>query len=236
MRASDDVRAGLRDSVPVLIAIVPFAAVFGVVAQDAGWSAGQALFASAIIFAGASQYLMIELLGIATPAWAVVLSVFVLNVRHVLYSAALTRRIRAFSTWQKAASFFLLVDPLYAAAESRARRTPLQPSYMFAYGLALYAVWMASNVAGVMFGRLIGDPARFGLDFILPLYFVSLALNFRGQANFVIVALASAAASLGAWFVFGNPWHILCGGAVGLAVAAWRALPPEEPNARVPHG
>ena len=56
-------RDGLRDTVPVMIAIVPFAALFGALAREAGFSVGAVLFTSASIYAGASQYVMLDLLG-----------------------------------------------------------------------------------------------------------------------------------------------------------------------------
>ncbi|MEL6734585.1 MAG: AzlC family ABC transporter permease, partial [Pseudomonadota bacterium] len=99
---------------------------------------------------------------------------FVVNFRHILYSAAVGRRFTRFPPVKKVLAFFLLTDPQFATAERRmVTHGSIAPAYYFAYGLSLYSVWMISNALGALFGALIEDPAAFGFDFILPLYFVS---------------------------------------------------------------
>ncbi len=77
---------------------------------------------SATIFAGASQLVGVELFQHSVQPWLVVLSVFAVNFRHVLYSAAITRHFTGFSLPQKLISFFLLTDPQFAEAERGWRR------------------------------------------------------------------------------------------------------------------
>ncbi len=218
---------GFRDTLPVMIAIVPFAALFGALAREAGFSLAAVMVTSATIYAGASQYVMLDLLGRGAAPWAIVLAVFVLNFRHVLYSASLGRRMDDFGPVGRYVAFFFLVDPLYGAAEKRRRSNGLRPAYYVACALALYSVWILSNLAGALFGGLIDDPARYGLDFILPLYFVSLLLSFRQSAHFSIIMVASAGVSLATWGLFDGTWYILTGGGAGLFLAAMLSKPPE---------
>ncbi|MEM1039223.1 MAG: AzlC family ABC transporter permease [Pseudomonadota bacterium] len=223
-----DALDGVRDALPVLMAIVPFAAVFGALAREAGFSFGDVMIASATIYAGASQYVMLELWGTQAPAWSIVLSVFVVNFRHILYSAAIGRRFTRLSPLKKTLAFFLLTDPQFATAERRmVTHGSIAPAYYFGYGLSLYTVWMISNALGALFGALIEDPAAFGFDFILPLYFVGLALGFRTRPNFVVIMLASGCASLLAYVSVGSPWHITVGGLAGLVLAAALSKPDD---------
>lgn len=213
---------GARRTLPVLVAVVPFAAVFGAVAVDRGWSPWEALLASAIVYAGASQYVMLDLHGQGVAPWAIVLTVFAVNFRHVLYSAAIGRRMGAFSPAGKAAAFFFLVDPQFADAERRSREAVLTPAFFFGYAAAMWATWMAANAAGVLFGALIEDPAAWGLDLVLPLYFLALVVAQRGAPRFAGTVAASAAAALVAFHALGTPWHVMAGGLAGMAFAAWR--------------
>ncbi|MGH1416693.1 MAG: AzlC family ABC transporter permease [Pelagimonas sp.] len=224
----DDIRAGLRDVMPVLGAVLPFAAVFGTVAVDSGLSPSEVMFASASIYAAASQYVMIDLMGQAVPIWSIVLAVFALNFRHVLYSASLGRHMGAFSFWQKALAFALLVDPQFAASEARAGRRGLRPAYYFAYASAIYSVWILSNLVGVLFGSLLENPAALGLDFLLPLYFLGLVMSFHARSHFLIILTVSAAASILVHQTLGSPWHITLGGGVGMIVAAVLSKPKED--------
>ena len=213
---------GARASVPIWVAVVPFAAVFGGLAVQSGWTPVQALLASATIYAGASQYVALDLWGQGVPAWTIVLTVFAVNFRHVLYSAALGRRMRDWPWWQRAASFAVMVDPAFAAGEARARSHGLSAAWMVGYGGALWLVWMAANAVGVFFGRLIENPADYGLDFILPLYFLALVVGMRGTSRFVGIVLVSATVAVAVQLTLGSPWQILAGGLAGMAYAAAR--------------
>jgi predicted branched-subunit amino acid permease len=73
---------------------------------------------------------------------------------------------------------------------------------------------------GAVFGNLIGNPAAYGLDFVVTAYFIHLVASFRERNNAVIVILASVAASLAVYLTAGAPWHIGGGAVAGMAVAA----------------
>ena len=221
-----DALLGARRTVPVLIAVVPVAAVFGALAVERGWSAGEALAASAFVYAGASQFVMLDLHGQGVAPWAIVLTVFAVNFRHVLYSAAIGRRMGAFAPWQKAAAFFFLVDPQFADGELRAREARLTPAFWFGYAGALWSTWMLANAAGILFGTLIRNPADWGLDLILPLYFLALVVSLRGTHRFAGIVATSALTALAIVHLAGTPWHILGGGAAGMLYAAWRTPRP----------
>jgi predicted branched-subunit amino acid permease len=215
-----DITDGIKDSVPILFALVPFSAVFGAIALENGLTFPELLLASMSIYAVASQYVMVDLLVQGVPAWSIVLAVFAVNFRHVLYSAAVGRHMNGFSSFQKVFAFFLLVDPQYAAAERRAANQGLRPAYYFAFAGSVYGTWIASNCLGAGFGSLITNPDALGLDFILPLYFAGLVAGFHQRAGFGVVLLTSAAISIFAYYTIGSPWHITLGGLAGLAAAA----------------
>jgi len=227
--------AGALASLTILPAIAPFGMLYGALAINAGFEPWQAWLASATVYAGASQYLMLEMLDQSLSPLAILLAMLAINFRHVLYSAALGRHLVRFSRGQKALAFGLMVDPVFAAGEQRARRTgTLGPRWYFGYALAVYAVWMLSNVLGTMFGALIPDPASWGLDYVLPLYFLGLLTGFRASSGFVPVLGAAVLGSIGMHLTVGAPYHILGGSLAGLAVAVWRV--PSPPSSSPPPG
>lgn len=221
----DEFAAAMRDTLPVLFAMAPFAALFGALSAEKGFSLFETLLTSGTIIAGASQFGMLELLDQQVPWWTIVLTVFAINFRHVLYSASIGRKFGQFSFLQKAVAFFVLTDPTYAAAEARARAELLTPRYFFYYSAIIYFVWMAFNLLGALFGNLIKDPAAFGIDFILPVYFVGLVMAFKGGMNFIPVLSVAVLTSLLAWSTIGAPWHISIGGIVGMVLAATLSKP-----------
>ncbi|MFA7415061.1 MAG: AzlC family ABC transporter permease [Rhizobium sp.] len=225
---NSDFADGLRGSVPILVSTIPFAALFGAVAVGNGQTVAEATLMSAIVFAGASQLVGIELFGHNVPIWVIVLSIFAVNFRHILYSAAIAPFIRHFSGIQKAVSLFLLTDPQFAETLTRGEiGRKVSFAWYFGFASTIYIGWVATTAVGAFFGSMIGDPAAIGIDVLLPIYFMSLVLGFRRRANFLPVVAVSAIVAVVAHRTVGSPWHVTIGALAGVALAA--LLPPRAP-------
>ncbi|KQT50894.1 branched-chain amino acid ABC transporter permease [Aureimonas sp. Leaf454] len=228
MTASSEARAALREILPVLVVTVPFGAVYGTVAAGQGLTIAETLGLSATIFAGASQLAAIQMIGLGSPLWVVIVSVFALNFRHVLYSASIGRHLQRFSPVEKALAFFLLTDPSFGSAEARAAERPLTKTFYFTYNIILYVTWLGASAIGAIFGGLIEDPHAAGLDFVLPIYFLTLLMAFRTRANFLPIVLASGIASALIYVTLGAPWHITLGAFGGILYAVLKPTPAGE--------
>ncbi len=215
---------GARLSVPVVVASAPFAILFGALAVDNGFSVAEATLMSATIYGGASQLVGIELFGHHVAPWLVVLSIFAVNFRHVLYSAAVGKHIDHWPLLNQAVGYFFLVDPQYAEAERKGENGE-DVSFAWYMGMALpiYVFWVAESALGALFGRLIPDPHAIGLDFLLPIYFLGLVMSFRKRPRWLPIVIASAVASMIAYKTVGSPWHVSIGALAGVLLAA--ALP-----------
>ena len=225
MTARTDALDGARQAMPVLLSTIPFAILFGALAVSHGLTPADAVLMSATIFAGASQLVGIDLFGHMVPAWLIVLSVFAVNFRHILYSAAAGPLFGSFTFVQKALAFFLLTDPQFASSLARAESDRrITPAWYFAFGIIVYGCWISFTALGASFGSLIGDPAALGIDVLLPVYFLGLTLGFRHRSNFWPIVAVSATASVIAEAYVGSPWHVSIGALCGIALAA--ALPP----------
>lgn len=217
---------GVRASLPIVAAAAPFGMLFGALAVDNGLTVGEAVLMSALVFAGASQMVGLELFSSHVAPWIIVLSVFAVNFRHVLYSAALGRRMGLMPEWQKAIAFFFLTDPQYAATEARAdKKAPVTLIWYMGMALPIYILWVLEAWIGALFGRLITDPGALGIDFLLPIYFLGLVLGFRMRPNWLPVVIASGIGSVAAFYTVGSPWHVSLGALAGVVVAM--ILPPE---------
>ncbi len=213
--------AGARRSIPILISTAPFGLLYGAIAVDQGLSIWQASLMSLTIYAGASQLVGIDLFHDRVAPWIVILSIFIVNARHILYSAAVGRRIGHFTRAQQAIGLFFLIDPQYAETERQAEREG-GVSFAWFMGLALpvYVMWNIESVLGAMFGKLIPDTQALGIDFLLPLYFFGLVMGFRARALWLPVVAVSATASVLALKLIGSPWHVSLGALAGVLFAA----------------
>ena len=224
----EEALAGLRDLIPLIFPVAAFGTIFGTASVAAGHSIAMTIWASVAIFAGASQFVFLDVYRLGVPAWSVVLAVFAVNFRHILYSAAVANKINHFPPLAKLASFFLLTDLQFAVVEKRyenfSGKRLITLTYYFAFGIAGYFLWIAATTIGALFGSLIEDPALIGLDFVLPIYFLTILMGFRARRNFVPVVLVSAIVAVVVEKTLGAPWHISLGALCGVATAILLSL------------
>ncbi|MEO0498474.1 MAG: AzlC family ABC transporter permease [Pseudomonadota bacterium] len=218
-------REGVLEVLPFLLTVLPFGIVVGALAAKAGWPLPAALLQSAVFFAGASQVIAIELFGQAQPIWVIALAVFAVNFRMVLYSAAIGRKLEPMPTRRMMSVLYLMQDISLVMGLKQAERQRLTFGYAMGNALVLYATWIFGTGLGVLFGNLISDPDAVGLDMLVPIYFLLLALGFRSKPNSVWVFSSSALAAALAYVTLGSPYHIAAGGLCGMACAALLAKP-----------
>lgn len=190
-----DFLAGVWDSLPAMPANVPFGFVVGAAAVQAGFSPVQTVSMSALIFGGASQLAAIELLNENAPLVVVTLTAVVVNLRYVMYSAAIAPYFREFTErWRLVCSQFL-VDTTFAIAVTEYKRSEEtdRKAYYLGTGVAIYVAYVGSTAAGVLVGDRI--PAGLHLDFAVPLLFLALLVpTITDRATSVAAAVGGFAA------------------------------------------
>jgi predicted branched-subunit amino acid permease len=213
--------AGARRALPVILSASPFGLLFGALAVDNGLSVFQAALMSATVFAGSSQMVGIELFGNHAPSWIIAFSIFVVNLRHLLYSATTGRHMASFTPLQKATAFFFLIDPQFAETE---REVEARGGFSFAWymgvGLTFYLIWLGLTILGAVFGKILPEPRPWGIDFLLTIYFLGLVMSFRKRPFWLPVVVVSALASVLAYKYVGSPWHVSLGALAGVLFAA----------------
>jgi 4-azaleucine resistance transporter AzlC len=188
---------GIRDELPILLGVLPFGMIYGVSAISAGIPAGIAQAMSCIVFAGSAQFVITQLIGAGTPAPVVVLTAFIVNIRHMLYSASVssyTRKLHLLWKWLLA---YLLTDEAYAVSilhyqkpgDERQKRW-----YFLGAGLALWTTWQLSTAAGIFLGGHI--PTSWSLDFASTLTFIALVVPALKDHASTTAALTSALTAL----------------------------------------
>ena len=135
----------------------------------------------------------IELFGDRIAPWVIVLSIFAVNFRHILYSAVIGRHVTHWLPLQKYIAFYFLVDPQFAEVEKR-RESDRPLTFVWYMGTGdrrSTLMWIAEAWVGAVFGKLVTDPEALGIDFLLPLYFLGLVMGFRRRANWLPVVIVS---------------------------------------------
>ena len=168
---------GIRAIAPLLPAALPFGMMAGLAAAKVNFDALLGIGQSAIIFAGASQIAMSQLIAEKALPVMAVLTVLLINLRFAMYSASLSLHMRGLSNAKKNLVAYLLTDQAYAISLARFTLHPDWPAekkFRFYLGnaITLWVVWMASTALGYYLGA--GLPPSWGLEFGVPITFIAL--------------------------------------------------------------
>jgi len=189
--------AGVRAEFPLLVGVFPFGLIYGALALGAGLSKAASQMMSSIVFAGSSQFITAQLVHEAAPAFVIVLTIAVVNLRHMLYSASLAPYLAALPMRWKVLLSYLLTDEAYAATVLHYENegaTPQGHWFFLGAGCALWSTWQVSTALGIFLGAAIPD--SWSLDFALPLTFIAMVVPVLKNRPAVAAALSAGAVAL----------------------------------------
>jgi 4-azaleucine resistance transporter AzlC len=213
---------GARAMLPIVPGAIAFGLVYGFVAGEKGLSALEIALTSLLVFAGASQFLALELWSEPLPVAGLVLGVLVINLRHLLMGPALLPWLARLRPAQAYASLYVMTDESWGASVAELRRGGRDAAFLLGAGLTLYGFWVASTVLGRAAGDLSGLVERWGLDYLTTAFFVALLAGFwRGRGDALPWAAAAAVAVLAKALLPGT-WYIVLGALAGSLLGAWR--------------
>lgn len=222
-----EMKAGILDYMTLIVALIPIGILFGALATNKGLSVLEAGMVSVFVFAGASQFVALELWAEPAPILLLCATVFIVNIRHTLMGLSLARHMDQFHGPAKWLSLFFLTDEAWALCERRVLRKPLHPAYYIGVACSLWVFWVSTTIIGALLGQVIGNPAVIGLDFAFAALFLSILTGFwRGAHSGLILAASGLVSAFAKQFLDGA-WYIVLGGLAGMVMAVghyyWQA-------------
>lgn len=191
--------AGARQTIPLIIGAIPFGIIFGTLAQTSGLSFAAAVAMSACVFAGSSQFIALGLLGSGAPIGIIILTTWVVNLRHLLYSVGLVPYLKTLGQVWKAALAFWLTDETFMVAIQRYRQpdpSPYKHWFQLGSALAMYSNWQLCTWLGLTLGQSIPNAANWGLDFAMVATFIGMTIPYLTTRPMVATVVASGATAL----------------------------------------
>ncbi len=159
-----------------MLGYLPVGFAFGLLAVQAGMTPLTAGLMSYFVYAGSAQLIAADLLGYGVGAASIIMTTFVVNLRHLLMSAAVAPHLRGWSKTRQAWFAAEMTDETFAVHMGCFAKGPAKPASAFALNTASHLCWTVSGIAGALFGDVIGDVKPYGLDFALPGMFIALLL------------------------------------------------------------
>lgn len=215
-----ELRTGAIASIPMLAAIIPFGMVIGATAVAAGYDAFAATGMSTIVFAGASQLAMLDVLASGGSALVAAMAAWTINLRLLLYSASMAPYLVHEPLGKRLVAAFLTVDQNYALAMSHwanpSRRA--DASYLIGGGLLLGSAWIAATAVGAVVGAAL--PEEVPLDFSVPLVFLVLLIPVITDRPAAAAAVVGGVAAVGSAEMGAGHWAVMIGAVAGIAAGA----------------
>jgi 4-azaleucine resistance transporter AzlC len=191
--------AGARDSLPMLLGAAPFGLIFGTLAAPSGLSRSGALVMSLLVFAGSSQFIALTLMAGGAGLAVILLTTFVVNLRHALYSATLRPHVSGLRQRWRVPLAFWLTDETFAVVQRRYGLddgAPHKHWYYLGSCLAMYVNWFFWTSAGVALGRSVPRLEHLGLEFAMAATFTGIVVPMLRTRPMLGAALSAAAVAL----------------------------------------
>jgi 4-azaleucine resistance transporter AzlC len=217
-------RAGFVATMFLWPADIPFANAYALLAQNNGFSKLEAVAMSVFVFAGSAQLAIVDMAPTKAGYLAILLTVLLLNLRHVLYGLTLDLKLARPRSIPKPLLAAGMTDESMGLTIAHMEREPATDWYFFGTVVSLYGSFVTATIIGVLLGGRIPDPERLHLDVVFPLTFLALLLPLVRNRRALAIAVVAAGLSVGLRPVLGASYAvliaILAGGAVGLFLPA----------------
>ena len=187
---------GFKDILPLMIPVIPFGIIFGAIAVELGFSSYSVFAMSVIIFSGASQIVILQLLSAGASSLIAITSSSFVSTRHLLYGAVMSQHLNHLSIYWKIGLSYILTDQAFAVSNEyfKNNKNKFRHYHLVGSGFTLWFIWQASTILGILLGSIV--PEELGLTFTIPLTFLALLVNYLRRIDHLVVIILSGLSSI----------------------------------------
>jgi predicted branched-subunit amino acid permease len=211
-------RQGALDVLPFLPGLAAFSMAYGTLAARKGMTLFETILMTSTVFSGLVQMVVLERWPETLTAGAVIgiLAITVLiNARYLMIGATLRPLLGGQPAGKVYGSLYFLVEPSWLMTLRYYDKGGRDPAYLLGGGMALYAIWVTTAIPGYIAGAAVGNPAQFGIDLIVPAFFVAMMVPlWRGPRRSWGLLVGALAAVLTEYLI-GGFWYLIVGAVAG---------------------
>ena len=225
-------REGFRVFLPVSVGLIPWAMVTGISMVSVGFTTAQALGMNILVFAGTAQLGTLPLIAVGAPLWLIVLTALALNLRFLIFSAAIARGFDGVPLSARWLSGHLLTDGVFATCMEKMLSTTdrhWRLGYYLAPSLWSWALWQCCALTGILAAGSI--PRSWSLEFMATIALLVLLVPMTKQRPMLVAALTGGLAAIllrGMPLRLGVVTAIFIGIGAGFAAEHWQKPPAEK--------
>lgn len=189
-------KKGLKSAIPVMMGYIPIGMAFGVLASGQGLTPWAIFLMSLLVYAGSAQFIASAMMANGADPFSVISTTFLVNLRHLLMSAALSPHMKNFSAALQSVISFGITDETFAVSGNYTGNNEASEWYFLGLHIASQASWIISTVLGGILGENLSEATKWGIDFALSAMFIGLLVMQLKDKRGLIVSLCAGVLSL----------------------------------------
>lgn len=200
---ADSIKEGLIAALPLIFGFFPVAMAFGLLAKNVGISLQDTSLFSVMVFAGASQFMALDMIKDGISAGSIILATFLLNLRHFIMSASLSVRLQGIKKHWLFVIAFGITDEAFSLISLRNRT--LDIPFLLTLQIIPYFSWVAGTIAGYLVGTMLPETVQLSLGVDLYAMFMALlAPEIKKSFSVLFLAVMS-----GIFYLVGSHFKLL---------------------------
>jgi 4-azaleucine resistance transporter AzlC len=216
---------GMLQALPIVLGYIPVGFAYGVLAQKAGLSAFNTVLMSIIVYAGSAQLIAVSLISSGIAPLSIIMTTFIVNLRHILMSAALSPRLQKWRKPELAGFAYELTDESFGVHTTKLADDSIPKAETFAVNITAQLSWILGTGLGVIGGRMIVEIEPFAVDYALPAMFIALLVMQINNNIHLIVAVLAGLMSVSLYLIGLNQWYVIVatvlGASMGVILERW---------------
>jgi|AntRauTorckE6833_2_1112554.scaffolds.fasta_scaffold00160_14 4-azaleucine resistance transporter AzlC len=201
---------GVKNSIPVILGYLPIGISYGILALGTDLPPYLIVGMSVFVFAGSSQLIAVNMLAAQAAVIPVIMTTFLINLRHILMSASLSLHFKKTSSKLLPFIGFVITDESFALGSTLLEEERENKGIFFlAMGLSAYLGWVFSSLIGVILGSYILSFEIPVIDFVLPAMFIILLIMQIKDRMDIVVSILAGLLSIILYFLIPGNWNII---------------------------
>ena len=210
---------GIAVGFPIVLGYIPVALTYGVLAAQSGMTLFDLTLMSALVYAGASQFMGVNMLVANATVVEIVVATFVLNFRHFIMSLSFMNDIRDHVSLKGRIGLSLgLTDETFAvSALNKEKATGSKGVFFYAsIYLIAYLTWVLGSLLGGLLGEIIPEKLSQSMGIALyAMFIVLLVPSVKKELKFGFIALIAMLINVIASQFVSSGWAIVFGTILG---------------------
>jgi 4-azaleucine resistance transporter AzlC len=170
----NSVKEGAISGVPIIFGYFPVAMAFGLLAKNIHIPFIDACLFSIIVFAGASQFMALDLIKASVGTGSIILATFLLNLRHLMMSASLSVKLKKMKKHWLFFIAFGVTDETFSV--SSLTKKPLNLPFLLTLHGVSYSSWVVGTMVGYFLGAMLPTAVQASLGIGLYAMFMALLI------------------------------------------------------------